>query len=130
MTRTRTGARLRSQVKSVQTPYEGTPVTIPQLTTEQLEAARAAATEARRKRADLKGKVRLGELSLAQALEAAAADDVLAHVKVVDLLKALPRVGEKRAGVVMERLDIAPNRRIRGLGRHQVAGLKAEFSER
>ncbi|HEY3408429.1 MAG TPA: nucleoid-associated protein, partial [Propionicimonas sp.] len=28
-------------------------MTIPQLTTEQLEAARAAATEARRKRADL-----------------------------------------------------------------------------
>ncbi|MGV8907853.1 MAG: integration host factor, actinobacterial type [Propionicimonas sp.] len=105
-------------------------MTIPQLTTEQLEAARAAATEARRRRADLKSKVRSGELSLAQALEAAAADDVLAHVKVVDLLKALPRVGEKRAGVVMTRLDIAPNRRIRGLGRHQVAGLRAEFSER
>jgi hypothetical protein len=29
---------------------------------------------------------------------------------------------------VMERLDIATNRRLRGLGRHQVAGLKAEFS--
>ena len=53
---------------------------------------------------------------------------MLAHVKVVDLLKALPRVGEKRAAQVMERLEIAPNRRIRGLGRHQVAGLKAEFS--
>ena len=58
---------------------------------------------------------------------AAANDDVLAHVKVVDLLKSLPRVGEKRAAAVMERLDIAPNRRIRGLGRHQIAGLKAEF---
>ena len=57
----------------------------------------------------------------------AQADDVLAHVKVVDLLKSLPRVGEKRATAVMEKLDIAPNRRIRGLGRHQVAGLKAEF---
>lgn len=105
-------------------------MTIPQLTTEQLEAARAAATEARRRRAELKGKVRTGALTLSQALEVAADDDVLAHVKVVDLLKSLPRVGEKRAGVVMERLDIAPNRRIRGLGRHQVAGLKAEFSER
>jgi hypothetical protein len=112
------------------TPHEGIPVTIPQLTTEQLEAARAAATEARRRRADLKGKVRTGELSLAKALDSAAGDDVLAHVKVVDLLKALPRVGEKRAALVMERLDIAPNRRIRGLGRHQVAGLKAEFSDR
>jgi hypothetical protein len=102
-------------------------VTIPQLTTEQLEAARAAATEARRRRADLKSKVRSGNLSLSAALDIAAGDDVLAHVKVVDLLKALPRVGEKRAGLVMERLDIASNRRIRGLGRHQVAGLKAEF---
>ena len=102
-------------------------MSIPQLTTEQLQAARAAATLARRQRADLKAQVRSGALSLSAAIEKAGADDVLAHVKVVDLLKALPRVGEKRAAAVMERLDIAPNRRIRGLGRHQIAGLKAEF---
>lgn len=102
-------------------------MSIPQLTTEQLEAARSAATVARRARADLKAKVRAGDLSLSDALDGAAADDTLAHVKVVDLLKSLPRVGEKRAGLVMEKLDIASNRRIRGLGRHQVAGLKAEF---
>ena len=84
----------------------------------------------RRARADLKSKVRSGELSLGQALDAASGDEVLAHVKVVDLLKALPRVGEKRAALVMERFDIAANRRIRGLGRHQLAGLKAEFSDR
>lgn len=105
-------------------------MTIPQLTTEQLEAARAAATLARRQRAELKNQVRAGKINLAQALEAASSDDILAHVKVVDLLKALPRVGEKRAAVVMEKLDIAPNRRIRGLGRHQLAGLRSEFSER
>jgi hypothetical protein len=105
-------------------------VTIPQLTPEQLQAARAAATEARRRRADLKRQVRSGELSLTQALDHACDDEILAHVKVVDLLKALPRVGEKRAAVVMERLDIASNRRIRGLGRHQLAGLRAEVSER
>lgn len=102
-------------------------MTIPSLTPEQLQSARAAATQARRARADLKAQVRAGELSLAQALDAANGDEVLAHVKVVDLLKALPRVGEKRAATVMERLDIAANRRVRGLGRHQVAGLKAEF---
>ena len=90
-------------------------------------AARAAATQARRQRAELKGQVRSGELTLSEAIEKASGDDVLAHVKVVDLLKSLPRVGEKRAAAVMERLDIAPNRRIRGLGRHQIAGLKAEF---
>jgi hypothetical protein len=105
-------------------------VTIPQLTSEQLQAARAAATAARRARADLKNDLRAGKLGLAEALDAAANDDILAHVKVVDLLKALPRVGEKRAAVVMEKLDIAPNRRIRGLGRHQLAGLRAEFGDR
>lgn len=100
---------------------------IPTLSPEQLQAAREAATQARRARADLKEKVRTGTLSLGQALDIAAPDDVLAHVKVVDLLKALPRVGDKRAGEIMERLEIASNRRVRGLGRHQVAGLKAEF---
>ncbi|MDU3569152.1 MAG: integration host factor, actinobacterial type, partial [Cutibacterium avidum] len=78
-------------------------------------------------RAEFKARVRAGDLSLSEALDEAAEDDVLAHVKVVDLLKALPRVGEKRAAEIMERLDIAPNRRIRGLGRHQIAGLRAEF---
>ena len=91
-----------------------TNVSIPQLTTEQLQAARAAATLARRQRADLKAGVRSGAITLSKALDSATGDDVLAHVKVVDLLKALPRVGEKRAAAVMERLDIAPNRRIRG----------------
>ena len=102
-------------------------MTIPQLTSEQLQAARAAATQARRARAELKVQVRSGALSLSEALDKAGADDVLAHVKVVDLLKSVPRVGEKRAAAVMEKLDIASNRRIRGLGRHQIAGLKAEF---
>lgn len=103
-------------------------MSIPTLTPEQLQDARAAATEARRRRAELKQQVRSGELSLSAALDAAGEDDVLAHVKVVDLLKALPRVGEKRAERTMERLEIAKNRRIRGLGRHQAAALKSEFS--
>ena len=103
-------------------------MSIPQLSPEQLQAARAAAAGARRARAELKGQVRDGRLGPGAALDRATADDVLAHVKVVDLLKCVPRVGEKRAADVMTRLDIAANRRVRGLGRHQIAGLKAEFS--
>jgi len=98
------------------------------LSPEQLQSARAAAASARRARADLKGRVRDGSLGLAEALDLAAADEVLAHVKIVDLLKCVPRAGEKRAADVMGRLDIAANRRVRGLGRHQISGLKAEFS--
>ena len=47
-----------------------------------------------------------------------------------DVLKALPRVGTVRATKVMDRLDIAPNRRLRGLGKHQTAALIAEFGAR
>lgn len=103
-------------------------MSVPSLTPEQLQGARAAATAARRHRADLKEQVRAGKLTLGAALDQASTDDVLAHIKVVDLLKALPRVGDKRAARTMEKLEIAPNRRIRGLGRHQIAALRSEFA--
>jgi hypothetical protein len=102
-------------------------VTIPPLSDEQRSQARSAATEARRRRAEVKEGLRTGELSLADVLKRADGDDVIAHAKVIDVLKALPRVGAVRASRVMERLDIAANRRLRGLGRHQVAALVAEF---
>ena len=101
---------------------------IPQLSTEQLQSARAAATEARRARAALKTQVKTGELTLSQALEKATADDTLSRVKVVDLLRSLPRVGVTRSAEIMENLDIAANRRIRGLGRHQMERLTEMFS--
>jgi len=78
----------------------------------------------------MKRALRSGERSLAQVLDLAEYDDVIAHAKVIDVLKALPRVGTVRAGKVMERLDIAANRRLRGLGKHQTAALIAEFADR
>jgi len=105
-------------------------VTIPPLSDEQRQQARLAATEARRRRAEIKKSLRSGEQSLAQVLDLAGSDDIIAHTKVIDVLKALPRVGEVRATRVMERLDIASNRRLRGLGKHQTAALIAEFSDR
>ena len=101
---------------------------IPQLSTEQLQSARAAATEARRARAALKNQVKTGERSLSQALARASGDDTLSRVKVVDLLRSLPRVGVTRSAEIMENLDIAANRRIRGLGRHQMERLTEMFS--
>jgi hypothetical protein len=104
------------------------PVTIPPLSDEQRQQARSAATEARRRRAEIKQSLRSGEATLAEVLALADRDEVVAHAKVVDVLKSLPRVGVVRAGKVMERLDIAPNRRLRGLGKHQTAALIAEFT--
>jgi hypothetical protein len=100
------------------------------LSDEQRQQARNAATQARRRRAEIKQALRSGERSLAEVLALAEQDDVVAHTKVIDVLKALPRVGAVRAAKVMERLDIAANRRLRGLGKHQTAALVAEFSAR
>ena len=100
---------------------------IPQLSPAQLEAAREAATQARRARAELKEQLKSGELSFGEALNKAVADDTLSRIKVVDLLRAMPRVGVTRAGEIMDSLNIAANRRIRGLGRHQVERLTELF---
>lgn len=103
-------------------------MSIPKLTPEQLQNARAAAAEARRARAALKADVASGKITLAEALDLALADEVLAGTPVLALLKAVPRMGEKRAAEVMERYEIAGNRRVRGLGHKQIAGLKKDFS--
>jgi len=105
-------------------------VPIPKLSNQQLASAREAATQARRLRADFKNRVKRGELSIVEALQQASADEVLGQVRVIDLLKCIPRVGDKRAARIMERLDVSPNRRVRGLGRLQYAALVKEFSGR
>lgn len=102
-------------------------MSIPPLSDEQRQLARTAATEARRRRAEIKQQLRTGKQNLAEVLDLAERDDVIAHAKVIDILKALPRVGIVRAANAMDRLDIAPNRRLRGLGKHQAAGLISEF---
>jgi len=102
-------------------------VAIPKLTEEELQAARRAATEARRTRADFKQRVRQGTLTIGDALERASKDEVLAHIKVVDLLKTQRRIGQVRAEEIMAKLSIAPTRRIRGLGKHQIDGIVEEF---
>ena len=103
---------------------------IPKLTSQQLASARAAATQARRTRAEFKNEVKHGKISIIQALSNANHDEILGQLRVVDLLKCVPRIGEKRALQLMDRLEIAPNRRIRGLGRLQIAALTKEFGDR
>ena len=102
-------------------------MSIPKLSSEQLAAARASATEARRLRAELKEQVKSQDLSLMQAIAKAQGDDVLSRIKVVDLLRSVPRVGVTRAAEILESANISPNRRIRGLGRHQIERLGELF---
>jgi guanylate kinase len=99
----------------------------PQLSAEERMAALAKAAQYRKRRAEIKGKIKKGEFSIDTVLEIAANEDAVAKMRVRELLEALTGVGTVRASALMQRLNISPNRRIAGLGRHQVKELRAEF---
>ncbi|HIW62681.1 MAG TPA: integration host factor [Candidatus Stackebrandtia excrementipullorum] len=102
---------------------------LPQLTPEQRAAALEKAAAARKARAELKSKLKTGELSLADVLASASEDDISGKMKVTAVLKALPGIGDKRTVQIMEKLKIADTRRLRGLGEHQRQALLAEFAD-
>ncbi len=101
---------------------------LPQLTEEERAAALEKAAAARRARAELKERLKRGGTDLKEVLAAADTDEVLGKMKVAALLEALPGVGKVRAAQAMERLEIAPSRRLRGLGERQRKALLTEFS--
>jgi transposase len=103
-------------------------VALPQLTEEQRAAALEKAAAARRVRAELKERLKRGGTNLKDVLAAADNDEVLGKMKVSALLESLPGVGKVRAAQIMERLEIATSRRLRGLGDRQRKALLAEFS--
>ncbi|GAA4005059.1 MULTISPECIES: integration host factor, actinobacterial type [Allokutzneria] len=101
---------------------------LPQLTEEQRAAALEKAAAARRVRAELKERLKRGGTNLKEVLTSAESDEILGKMKVSALLEALPGVGKVRAAQIMERLEIANSRRLRGLGDRQRKALLAEFS--
>ena len=103
---------------------------LPDLDPEQRRAALVKAGEARRIRAELKQMLKAGEVSLRQVLERAESADALAKMKVTDVLEAMPAYGPVKARRLMEQLDIAPTRRLRGLGPRQRAALLDTFEDR
>jgi hypothetical protein len=95
--------------------------TPPSLSPEQRAAALAKAAEARTARAEVKNRLKLGSITLAEAL--ASNDDTIGKLKVVSLLESLPGVGKVKARKLMEEIGIADNRRVQGLGQQQKAAL-------
>lgn len=57
----------------------------------------------------------------------AASDRAIAKMRVMDLLEAMPRIGPVRAQAIMDQLEIASSRRLRGLGERQRRGLVEYF---
>lgn len=99
----------------------------PSLTPEQRQAALEKAAAARRQRAEIKEKLKVGSLSLRELFEQGNNDEILAKLKVVSVLESLPGVGKVRARRLMQELDISESRRLRGLGRNQREALLGRF---
>ncbi len=100
---------------------------LPTLSPEQRAAALEKAAEARKARAEIKDKLKRGDITLPEVLDLAEKDEMVGKLKVASVLEALPGIGMVRAAQIMERLKIADSRRLRGLGEQQRKALLAEF---
>jgi hypothetical protein len=99
----------------------------PALTEEQRAAALQKAAEARRIRAELKEKLKMGSITLPELLAQADRDEMVGKMKTVAVLESLPGVGKVKARRTMEEIGISESRRLRGLGEQQRAALLKAF---
>jgi hypothetical protein len=93
----------------------------PTLTPEQRAAALKRAAEVRTARAEAKERLKMGSLSLGDALETS--DEIIGKMKVKALLESLPGVGKVKAQRLMEEIGISETRRVQGLGPQQKQAL-------
>ena len=99
----------------------------PTLSAEQRQAALDKAAQARRERAELKERLKMGSLNLRELLDRAEGDDIIGKMKVVAVLESLPGVGKVKARRTMEDIGISDTRRVRGLGAQQREALLRSF---
>jgi hypothetical protein len=99
----------------------------PALSDEQRQAALEKAALARRTRAELKERLKMGSVSLGELLDQAESDEIIAKMKVVAVLESLPGVGKVKARRTMEEIGISETRRVRGLGAQQREALLKAF---
>jgi hypothetical protein len=95
----------------------------PSLSDEQRSAASAKAVANRRRRAEVKHQLRTGHLGWHELLALAHVEDVIAALRVQEVLQCFPGVGPRRVEQYMYHARIAPTRRLRGLGPRQAATL-------
>ncbi len=98
----------------------------PALTPEQRAAALEKAAKVRRERAEVKDKLKMGTLSLAQLLTEADSNETIGKMKVVSVLESLPGLGKVKARRLMETVGISDSRRLQGLGAKQREALLKE----
>ena len=91
----------------------------PQLSPDQRQAALEKAAAARRVRAELKEKLKMGSTSLSELFDLADKDEVVGKMKVLTVLESLPGLGKVKARRLLEECEISETRRIQGLGVNQ-----------
>ncbi|MCL4443291.1 MAG: integration host factor [Actinobacteria bacterium] len=101
----------------------------PTLTTEQRQAALAKAAKVRRERAEIKGKLKMGRITLAELLKKADSDEVVGKMKVLAVLESLPGLGKVKARRIMEEVSISETRRLQGLGANQREALASRIAK-
>ncbi len=101
---------------------------LPSLTKEERQAALLKAATNRKIRAEIKEKLKKGQITLKNAFELVSTNEAIAKMKVIALLESMPGVGKVRAENLMEKIGIAESRRLKGLGPHQMNALLEEFN--
>ena len=100
---------------------------LPQLTDEQRKEALEKAAAARHARAELRDKIKKGEVSLENVLDAE--DPIASRMKVIALIESLPGYGKAKATRIMDELGISHTRRVKGLGARQREQLLESLSK-
>ena len=98
---------------------------VPHLTTEQRREYQTRAVLARKKRKALRALMKDGSITFERAL----GSEFAQGMRVYDLLRYVPGVGNKIAVDIMRRCDITLNRRVRGLGCRQRSALLEVFRD-
>ena len=101
---------------------QGEAMAIPQLSDADRKAALEKAKAARIKRAEIRDQLKEGKLTLAQVIDMKD-DSIVGRMKVATLIETLPGYGKAKSVKIMNELQIAPSRRLRGLGERQQAAL-------
>lgn len=91
----------------------------PQLTDEQRAAALVKAAAARKARAEIKERLKMGSMTLPELFEQAVGNDTIGKMKVLAVLESLPGLGKVKARRLLEECEVSETRRVQGLGRNQ-----------
>jgi hypothetical protein len=104
-------------------------VSVPVRSDAQRADALVAALAARQERARLRSALKSRELTAVDVIEGAPGNPLWGGVRVSWLLECVPGIGSVRAERIMATLQIAPSRRVQGLGDRQRAALLTELAD-